>query len=212
MPYRIFHLGLLPVLCFVLLTASCGNKPKSASSILPSSPRTSSSANLASDYTKPYLTDEKMTKFLESMKEEHNPLEIIFKQGGQMRNPLDVASRLREFNAFAQKYGFQDYQDYTAVWGRILAGETQLWAAEMQAGMATTLQKSIEDAKQQLKQPNLNPEMRKVYEEQIASTQKSLDDMKNQQSGSTLNDSDMALIKKYKDQIEAAEKKYQSPK
>ena len=84
------------------------------------------------------------------MKEEHNPFELIFKAGGQMQNPLDLASRLEEFNAFARKYGFQDYQGYTAVCGRIMAGEMQLWAAEMMKDSAKSFEKMIADARADL--------------------------------------------------------------
>jgi len=166
-----------------------------------SSPVAHASQDAANDYSKPYLTDDKMQKFLASMKEEHNPLELMFKPGGQAQNPGALGERIEEFNSFARKYGFHDYQDYTGVWGRITVGEMQIWGAK-------TFEDMISGAQAELKKPDLAPEMRKVYEDQITTAQKGLDDMNKKNSG--VNAADMELIKKYKDQIDAAEKKYQN--
>ena len=112
-----------------------------------------------------------------------------------------MAGRIDEFNSFARKYGFQDYQDYTGVWGRITVGEMQIWGAK-------TFEDMISGAQAELKKPDLAPEMRKVYEDQITTAQKGLDDMN--KKSSSLNAADMELIKKYKDQIDAAQKKYKT--
>jgi len=184
----------------VLITTSCQSKPAPSAGML-SSPATRAALNVANDYSKPYLTDEKMQQFLASMKEEHNPLELVFKQGGGMQDPSSMAGRIDEFNSFARKYGFQDYQDYTGVWGRITVGEMQIWGAK-------TFEDMISGAQAELKKPDLAPEMRKVYEDQITTAQKGLDDMN--KKSSSLNAADMELIKKYKDQIDAAQKKYKT--
>lgn len=191
--------GLLLVAASLALSCQRGG-PMPASAAL-SSPARTSAATAANDYSKPYLTDDKMQQFLASMKEEYNPLELLFKKGGAMRNPATMSERIDEFNAFARKYGFQDYQDYTAVWGRIMAGQMQIFGQE-------TFQNMITSAQAELKKPNVAPEMQKVYQEQIASAQKGLDDMNNNSSRSAVNSADMELVKKYKDQIEAAQKKY----
>jgi len=162
-----------------------------------------------SDYAKPYLTDDKMNKLLASMKEDHNPLEFMFKDKGPT-NLLTVGTRLEEFNSYARKYGFQDYQDYTAVWGRVTVGQMQIWGAEMMKQTTQGFQKSIADAQADLKKPNLSPEQRKFDEEQIASMQKAIDDMNQSSSKSELNAADMELVKKYKDQIEQAQKKFKA--
>lgn len=191
----------------VLAAISCSKSGGPASSMLSSAsaPRMSPDAN---DYTKPYLTDDKMQKFLTSMQEEHNPLELVFKKGGQVQNPMDLASRLEEFNSYARKYGFADYQDYTIVWGRIMAGEMQMVAADMVKGSTQMFQKTIDDAQADLKKPNLTPEQKKFDEDQIAGAQQTLSELSKTDSKSALNDSDMALVKKYKDQLDAAEKKF----
>ncbi|HYM78575.1 MAG TPA: hypothetical protein VE377_21565 [Candidatus Dormibacteraeota bacterium] len=189
--------------CCLLLacavTTACTGKPTGTSA----APSSAAKVSAANDYSKPYLTDEKMQQFLASMKEEHNPLELMFKPGGQTQNLATLGGRIEEFNSFARKYGFQDYQDYTGVWGRITVGEMQIWGAK-------TFEDMINGAQQELKKPDLTPEMRKVYEDQVTTAQKGLDDMN--KKSTSVNAADMELIKKYKDQIDAAQKKYQAAK
>jgi hypothetical protein len=198
--------SLVLLTCAGVTTISCtGGQPAGPKlfSSASASRSASSADSAANDYTKPYLSDEKVKKLIDSMKEEHNPFEVIFKAGGQMRNPLDVASKMEELNSSARKYGFADYRDYTAVWGRVVAGEMQLLGEE-------TFQKMISDAQAELKKPDLSPEMKKIYEDQIASSQKTLDEMHNPKSGSGLNAADLGLVKRYKDQIDQAQEKYKT--
>jgi hypothetical protein len=75
----------------------------------------------------------------------------------------------------------------------------QLWGAK-------TFEDMISGAHAELKKPDLAPEMRKVYEDQIISSQKALDDLN--KKNTSVNAADMELVKKYKDQIDAARKKY----
>lgn len=208
---RMICVGCISLLLACLVTVSCkSNQPGGASGMF-SSPAKMAAANAAAnDYTKPYLTDDKMSKLLASMKEEHNPLEFIFKANGPT-NLLNMQSRLEEFNSFARKYGFQDYQDYTAVWGRVTVGQLQLMGAEMMKENAKTFQKALDDAQADLKKPNLSAEQRKFDEDQIASMQKTIEDM-NKPDSSGLNAADMQLVKKYKDQIDEAQKKYKGSK
>jgi hypothetical protein len=195
-----FSAFLLPLVCIVM--TACTGKPTAASGRMSSTPARAEGAN---DYSKPYLTDAKMQQFLASMKEEHNPLELMFKPGGQAQNLLSLGARIEEFNSFAHKYGFQDYQDYTGVWGRITVGEMQILGEK-------TFDDMISGAQTELKKPDLAPEMRQVYEEQITTAQKNLDDMHKNASGSAVNAADMELIKKYKDQIDDAQKRYTAAK
>jgi hypothetical protein len=69
------------------------------------------------------------------------------------------------------------------------------------------LEKMIVDAEKSLKEPNLNPDMKKSYEEQITSSKKALEDLDKPQE-SSLSEDDLSLIKKYKPQIDEATKKY----
>jgi dihydroorotase-like cyclic amidohydrolase len=97
------------------------------------------------NYKVAYLTDEKMEKFIESLKEEMNPFDVVFK-GGQMRSSSSVKDEVEKFNAFAQKYGFKGYEDYMAVWGRITVGEAEIGAEEMTKGMKESMEKMAADA------------------------------------------------------------------
>jgi len=195
-----FKAWLLLLTC--VITTACSSKSTGSSHMMSSSPARAEAAN---DYSKPYLTDAKMQQFLASMKEEHNPLELMFKPGGQAQNLVTLGARIEEFNSFAHKYGFQDYQDYTGVWGRITVGEMQILGEK-------TFEDMISGAQTELKKPDLAPEMRNVYEEQITTAQKGLDDMHKNASGSAVNAADMELIKQYKDQIDDAQKRYTAAK
>jgi hypothetical protein len=193
----------------VLILAACGcgsrGRPEAANSR--SSPAATRGATPANDYTKPYLTDEKMQNFLTSMKEDKNPFEVIFKKGGGMRNPMEIQARMDEFNTFARKYGFQDYQDYTAVWGRITVAQMQSFAKDAMKEASAMTEKSIQDAEEQLSKPDLNPETRKIYESQIESGRKSLAQL-DKPAANQLNEADLALVQKYKMQLDEAQKKY----
>lgn len=148
------------------------------------------------DYSLPYLTDEKMVKFIASMKEERNPFELMFREGGQVRGLGEMTGKLEELNASARRYGFKDYEDYLSVWGRIVVGELQLAGVEM-------MEETIKSTEDELKKPDLDPDTRKAYEEQIEASRKSLAEMKTE-----LNEADLALVKKYRAQIDEAAKKY----
>lgn len=198
---RLAATALLALVCL-----SCSSKPTPTAPFTASSSRPSAN-DPRNDYSKPYLTDDKITRLINSMKEEHNPFEVVFKKGGQVNTVGEMQSRVQEFNAFAQRYGFQDYQDYTAVWGRVVVGQTQIWAEGMKQNAVTMIQSSIDNAKKELQKPDLNPDMRKAYEDQVSSGEKSLADMQKKDK-SSLNDSDLALIRKHLPQLEEATRKY----
>ena len=199
----------LVILASGLVFISCGSKEKTTAgepgtkSLTPSGPAKSAQQ----DYTQPYLTDEKMTKFVASMKEERNPFELIFKESGQGLG--DIQDRLEEYNAYAKKYGFQDYSDYISVWGRITVGEMMLWSESMNESSIKSMQDSIARAEEELKKPDLNPEMKKIYEDQIVNYKKSIADMQSEKKDeSSLNAADLELVKKYKPELDQAAEKY----
>jgi hypothetical protein len=196
------------------LTVACGKKnaAEQAMEIAKSMTHGMVPTSAQNDYTKPYLTEEKMQKFIESLKEEINPFEVVFK-GGQGGNLMDLKNKLEEYNAYAKKYGFADYADYMAVWGRITVGQLEIASQEMTKSSVKMMEDSIKTAEENLKKPDLSSEMKSMYEEQIKSSQKSLEEMqKPSTSGKTLNDDDMALVLKYKAQIEEATKKFKEAK
>ncbi|HLJ28211.1 MAG TPA: hypothetical protein VKY85_15980 [Candidatus Angelobacter sp.] len=186
---------------FALACVSCNKSP----SPKPQSMSPASTSVASRDYSAPYLTDDKMQKFLQSMSEAQNPFEGMFAQAG--KTPGSIPAEVAALDAFARKYGFQGYQDYMAVWGRIAVGEMSIMAEGMKKGLREMTEKSIQSAQEQLKNPSLSPEMRKVYEQQITSGQQSLQNMDKPQKNS-LNDSDLALVRKYSPQIEEASRRY----
>lgn len=193
----------------VVILAACGrgNSGRPAASNTRPAAAATRASNPANDYTKPYLTDQKMQNFIASMKEDKNPFEVIFKKGGGMRNPLEVQARMAEFNAFARKYSFADYQDYTAVWGRITVAQLQSFAKDAMKDVVAMTEKNIQEAEEQLKKPDLSPEMRKVYESQVEGGRKSLAQL-SKPAANQFNDADLALVQKYKTEIDEAQKKY----
>ena len=209
---RIIWMGVaVGVVCVVLvLTVACGkrNAAEQAFQMAKEMSKSMSPKSEQNDYTKPYLTEEKMQKFIESLKESMNPFDVVLK-GGQSQSLMGLKEKMEEYNSYAKKYGFNDYYDYVAVWGRINVGEMMIAAKEMEKGTAEMLQNSITSAEENLKKPDLNPDMKKMYEDQIASSKKSIEEMQNTKpSSSSLNDSDLALVQKYKAQIEEATKKF----
>jgi hypothetical protein len=185
------------------LSAAKGAAKEAAETVVPSS------ANAQNDYAKPYLTDEKMIKFVESLQEDVNPFEVLFK-GGQMMNMSDIEKRAQEYNGFARKYGFADFGDYMAVWGRIMLGDMTIAGEKMKKDMIVGMEDSIKSAEEQLKKPDLNAEMRTIYEEQIKSAKTSIEEFQKPDDTSGLNAEDLALVTKYKPQIDEATKKYQT--
>jgi len=195
----------------LVLCTGCGKArdAEKAMSAAESIAETAAPTDAQNDYMKAYLTDEKMTKFIGSLREEMNPFEVIFKEGGQARGMADLQNRIEEFNGYARKHGFADYADYMAVWGRIMVGEMVIASEEMTKGMITSMEESIKTAEENLKKPDLDPEWKKIYEEQIVDSRKSIEDMRKPEEAS-LNAADLALVAKYKAQLDEATKKFKN--
>jgi hypothetical protein len=193
---------------FLLLASGCGNKAPGRVSGSGSSPSRSASSG-RSDYSQPALTEQKMARFLESMQEEKNPLEFIFKPGGQMRGFADMKNKEAELNAYSVKCGFSDYREYIDTWGRVTVGEIQLSAAKMMKGLSESTEKTVKAAEEKLKEPSLTAEQRQMYTEQIEQGRKSIADLTKSNSGG-LNAADLALVEKYAPQLDAAAKKHRA--
>jgi hypothetical protein len=171
-------------------------------------PSNAGAQNVQNDYKRPYLTDGKMTKFIESLREDVNPFEVLFK-GGQMTNFKEIEKRAQEYNGFAQKYGFADFADYMAVWGRIMVGDMMIASQKMNKDMIKGMEDTIRIAEENLQKPDLNAEMRSIYEEQIKNAKTSIEESQKPDDSSGLNVEDLALVEKYKAQVDEALKKYQ---
>jgi hypothetical protein len=191
------------LLFFLLLSVACVSCKKAATPASPSNP--AAAAAVARDYKVAYLTDDKIQRFIQSMGDAQNPFDAMFTKAAAA--PATIPGEVAALDAFARKYGFQSYQDYMAVWGRIMVGEMTIMTEGMKTGIRDSTQKNIQSAQDQLKNPNLTPEMRKVYEQQVASGQQELQNL-DKPSPSSLNDNDLALVRKYQPQIDAASQKY----
>ena len=156
---------------FVVLVAACVACNKSSTSG-PQSMGTASQQAAARDYTKPYLTDDKIQKFIQSMGEAQNPFDKMF--ASAMTTPGQVPGEVAALDAFARKYGFQGYQDYINVWGRIVVGQMTIMAEGMKKGVREMTEKNIQNAEEQLKNPNLSPDIAQVVRRSDLEREKSL--------------------------------------
>lgn len=181
----------------LLAGAGCGRPESSPARTGPSSSN--------HPYSQAALTEEKMAKFLESMKEDKNPLEFLFKPGAGIRSMAAMKGKETELTGFARKYGFADYNEYMDTWGRITVGRLQIDSALMFKSMAETARQSIQEAEAQLRKSNLTSEQRQLYSEQLETGKRQLADLEKNDTNS-LNAADLALVEKFKPQIDAAEK------
>jgi len=193
------------------MTTGCGKArdAERAMSAAKAISETVTPSDAQNDYMQAYLTDEKMAKFISSLQEEINPFEALFKEGGQARGMADLQNRIEEFNGYARKHGFADYADYMAVWGRIMVGEMVIGSEEMTKSMITSMEEAIKSAEESLQKPDLDPEWKKMYEQQIVDSRKSIEDMQKPQEA-TMNAADVALVAKYITQLEEATKKFKN--
>jgi hypothetical protein len=217
----------LPIVACLLLLSACSKKSDDASSSSPAvtpaaTPDTAShkttpvaastpepARSPAQDYAQPYLSEEKISKFIASMKEEKNPIAFLFSVSGKSPDLTEMQAKLADYDAFAKRYGFADYNDYVSVWGRITLAETMIETEGMRKGAVDMITSSIANAEQELKKPGLNPDMRKAYEEQLTSGKKSLEDMKKTNKDSPVNNADLELVRAHKAQLEEAAKKFE---
>jgi hypothetical protein len=194
---------LMKVKCALLLLLSSVACVSCKRAAIPASPANAAAA--AHDYKVPYLTDDNVQRLIQSMGEAQNPFDAMFTKGSAV--PGTIPGQVAALDAFARKYGFQGYQDYMAVWGRIAVGEMTIMTEGMKTSIRDSTQKNIQNAQEQLKNPNLSPDMRKVYEQQVTAGQQELQNL-DKPSTSSLNDNDLALVRKYQPQIDAASQKY----
>src|ERR1043166_4371307 len=182
---------------FLVLTG-CGKpeEPRKAGATAPAVMEPPIEKDPRHDYSNPYLTDGRMAKLLKSMEEEKNPFDYMFGEGGPPTFS-QMTERLAELNGFARRFGFQDSEDYCAVWGRVAVCGSALASREM-------TDKLIEHAKEELQKPDLSAEAKKRQEELVASLTKS-----REETGKDLNPADLAVVQKYRTQIAEAKKKYQ---
>lgn len=162
----------------------------------------------APKYDKPALTEAKIQSYIKSANDGHNMFEAAGAAMGALNGSgsiTDMKSIADEQEAVAKKYGFASYADYMDTAGRIMLGETQLGAAEMMQAAHDMQVQSIASIEKQLADPALAADTKAELTESLADAKKSLADL-DAGGKDQLNATDLALVKKFKVDIEAAEK------
>lgn len=210
-PARRLIIPAIPVLALLVLVA-CGKKEPAApataggTTAAPAAPASvPGGGDPTRDYKLAYLDDAKMAQFINSLQEPVNPFEMVLKGGGMKFS--SIQKEAEKLNAYAQRFGFKGYEDYMAVWGRITVAEMTVAAQGMKKGAIDMIARMKQNAEEQLKRSDLSPEERQSYEQQAADNAKSLEEMQKPDE-SSMNAQDLALYMKYKEQIEAAVKKF----
>ena len=196
----------------VLLCAACGksDEPSSGSSDGGGSDPSESSkpakdgGNPWDDLAKPCLNDKNMGDFIESLKDAAGPFDAISKGKA---TALNAQGRMEEFDAAARKHGFAGGEEYLAAWTRIGAARTQIMTEEGNQSMIQMQEEVIKSAKEALKQPDLTPEMRQSYENQVKGATESLKALKQPREGG-VNAKDIETYKKHQVAFEEAMKKW----
>lgn len=196
----------------LLVAASCGkegggNGPQGGSGA--AGPIAASGRNPRDDYSKPYLTDQKVEKLLVAMKDGDNPLKSALGAAGMLSARGNYKADMEKLDATARKYGFEGFEDYAAVWGRVTVAQMEVWGKKLATESTEMFKKSIASAEASLKDPGLSPEMREMYESQITGYREALQGMQGVEK-SQLSEADMAVYNKYAAQIEAVTKDAQA--
>lgn len=196
----------------LLLLAGCGKADDPSSSSGSSSDSNdaggSGAASTSSDgdkpwddATKPFLTEKKMGDFVSSLKDKQNPF-AVFTKGA---TPFNAESRVKEFDAYAKKAGFESGEEYMAAFTRIFACQTQVMTQESNQSMIQAQDEVIKNTQEALKKPDLTPEARQMYEAQVKSAQQ-MKQAFQQQEQSGLNKQDIEAYKKHRAAFEEAMK------
>ena len=161
-------------------------------------------------YDKPALTEAKIQGYIQSAKDGHSMFEAAGAAAGALQGSGSIASAgsiVDQQEALAKKYGFTSFADYMDTAGRIMLAEASLGAAASMEQMRAMLVQTIASSEKQLADPALAAEMKASLTEALADTKKSLAEMDaDAKSGDHLNAADLELFKKFKVDIEAAEK------
>jgi len=195
-----------------LLFAACGKaeEPSSGSSDGGGSdPAAASKAekdggNPWDDLSKPCLNDKNMDNFVESLTDPAGPFDAVSK--GKV-TAFNAQGRMAEFDAAAKKHGFANGEEYLGAWMRIGAARTQIMTDEANQSMIQMQEEVIKSAKEGLKRPDVTPEMRQSYEDQIKGATESLRALKQPREGG-VNAKDIETYKKHQAAFEEAMKKW----
>jgi hypothetical protein len=176
-----------------LAVASGASAPPAQAPVEP----TEATAPSDAKYAKKDLSEDKIQRFIKSLGEGKNMF-------APPMGSLDEANKfMAEQEAFAKKYGFKDGPDYMETTGRIDLGLMMVAMADQTAAMRASVVKSIADSEAALAAPNTPADTKAELTETIADAKKHLAEM--DAEAKSFNAEDLALIAKFKDQIQAAE-------
>jgi hypothetical protein len=88
-------------------------------------------AKRQADFVEPYLTEDLLVRFVESLREPESPLESVLQEAAANDEKLTLAALQPEIwradlETFARRHGFSDYDQFLAVWRRAAVGRLQL--------------------------------------------------------------------------------------
>lgn len=216
------HLRAIAVVIALLLIGGCKKEKKAAdnagSSVASGSPSSNSGtvgentgATAAGpspdddDYAKPILTDDKLQRYIKSLAEGKNPFAILGAVAGPDGSLAKADEAMKELEAVAKKYGFSGQDEYLDITGRILVGQTIIGTSEMTGSIRDSLAKSIAENEKVLADPSTPAETKTSVAETLKEEKQQLADMDKDKNGG-LNEQDLALVKKYNAELEAAQK------
>lgn len=144
------------------------------------------------DPAQPYLTDEKMARFVDSMKADDNPFAVMFRtEAGTMPAPTgELGARM---TSFAQTFGL-GVDEYFHIWTRIMLAE-MAELAEAARSVAVDGAKVLE---QRLQRQDIDDAQRRELEELLRRTREKAG------QAQLLNPADIEIVRRYKPEIDAA--------
>ncbi|HEY3227101.1 MAG TPA: hypothetical protein VGK61_08935 [Planctomycetota bacterium] len=194
----------------VLLCAACGKSDDSSSSSSDEGGSKSTTSKSAAgdkpwdDLSKPYLSDKKMGDFIESLKDADGPFDAVSK--GKV-TAFNAEGRMAEFEASAKKHGFASGEEYMGAWTRIGAAMMQVQMDASNQSMIQMQEESIKAAQEAMKKPDVTPDMKQVYEDQIKGATETLKVLKKPREEG-VNAKDIETFKKHQAAFDEAMKKW----
>ncbi len=159
------------------------------------------------DPSKPYLTDERMKQFVDSMHADANPFDFLFRvhAGGAEEPARDGAlgsERLSQMDSFARGFGLAGAEEYFQIWTRIMLAEmTDLAESARQMG-----DDAVRLLDKRLQRPDLPEAERRDLEEQLRQVKDrfAAEDLR----ASALNSADLEVVRRFKPAIDEALEKW----
>jgi len=191
---------LIACVSVVVLFAACGKSEDSSSSNSSDGGGKSGTAAAAEhprdDMTKPYLSEAKVGNFIKSLEGDRNVIDILT-MDNSLLSAAQSGKRLSELEALAKKHGFENTEDYLAVWARLMAANMTIGAETTMKSTREMYETTLKNSEEQLKRKDLTPELREMNEAQAKAARETLEELKKPQE-KPINDKDLELFRKHK--------------